>query len=53
MEDSRRSLDKLTFSDNFSINNISKGIKYYHFNKAKNFFLSEIVYTERKKVKKI
>ena len=47
-EDSRRSSDKLSFSENFSINNSSKGIKHYNFNKTKNFFLSEIDNTEKK-----
>ena len=46
-EDSRRSSDKLSSSDNFSRINSSKGIKHYNFNKAKKFFLSEIVYTEK------
>ena len=48
-EDSRRSSDKLSSSDNFSIINSSKGIKHYNFNKNKNFFLSEIDYSEKKR----
>ena len=48
-EDSRRSSDKLSSSDNFSIINSSKGIKHYNFNKTKNFFLPEIDYSEKKR----
>ena len=48
-EDSRRSSDKLSFSDNFSVNNSTKGIKNYNFNKTKNIFLSDIDFTEKKK----
>ena len=51
-EDSRRSSDKLSSSDNFSIINSSKGIKHYNFNKTKNFFYQKLI-IPRKKGKKI
>ena len=48
-EDSRMSSNKLSFSDNFNISNSTKGIKNYNFNKTKNFFLSDVDCTQKKK----